>query len=63
MKESRILEFKQDITDTFLKMVSAFANYVTGSILFCVDDNGNKIGLPDSKRTRLETVCGKPQVL
>mgnify|MGYP002867336065 CR=1 FL=1 len=43
MKESRILEYKQDITNTFLKTVSAFANYGTGSILFGVDDNGNHV--------------------
>ena len=54
MKESRILEFKQDITNTFLKTVSAFANYGTGSILFGVDDNGNHIGLSDTERTRLD---------
>ena len=54
MKESRILEFKQDITNTFLKTVSAFANYGTGSILFGVDDNGNHIGISDPKSTRLD---------
>ena len=54
MKESRILEFKQDITNTFLKTVSAFANYGTGSILFGVDDNGNHIGISDPESTRLD---------
>lgn len=54
MKESRILEFKQDITNTFLKTVSAFANYGTGSILFGVDDNGNHVGLSDPERIRLD---------
>ena len=47
MKESRILEFKQDISNTFLKTVSAFANFGKGAILFGVDDNGNAIGIPD----------------
>ena len=54
MKESRILEFKQDITNTFLKTVSAFANFGTGSILFGVDDNGNHIGISDPESTRLD---------
>ena len=54
MKESRILEFKQDVTNTFLKTVSAFANYGTGSILFGVDDNGNHIGISDPESTRLD---------
>lgn len=54
MKESRMLEFKQDITNTFLKTVSAFANYGAGSILFGVDDNGNSVGLSDPESTRLD---------
>lgn len=54
MKESRNLEFKQDITNTFLKTVSAFANYGTGSILFGVNDNGDQIGISDPERTRLD---------
>ena len=54
MKESRMLEFKQDITNTFLKTVSAFANYGAGSIQFGVDDNGNSVGLSDPESTRLD---------
>lgn len=27
MRESRYLEYKEDISDSFLKTVSAFANY------------------------------------
>ena len=41
MHETRILEFKETITNTFLKTVSAFSNYNGGTILFGVDDNGN----------------------
>ena len=41
MRETRILEFKETITNTFLKTVSAFSNYNGGTILFGVDDNGN----------------------
>ena len=47
MRETRILEFKETITNTFLKTVSAFSNYNGGTILFGVDDNGNVKGLPD----------------
>ena len=45
MKENRKLEFKENITNTFLKTVSAFANYDGGTILFGVDDNGKVVGL------------------
>ena len=31
MRETRILEFKETITNTFLKTVSAFSNYNGGS--------------------------------
>ena len=33
MRETRILEFKETITNTFLKTVSAFSNYDGGTIL------------------------------
>ena len=47
MRETRILEFKESVTKTFLKTVSAFANYGTGRILFGVDDSGITVGLAD----------------
>ena len=47
MRETRDLEFKRPVTKTFLKTVSAFANYGTGRILFGVDDSGEAIGLKD----------------
>ena len=47
MKETRQLEFKSDISNTFLKTVSAFANYDGGQILFGVGDTGERIGLKD----------------
>ena len=43
MKEARDLEFKEKISNSFLKTVSAFANYGEGRILFGVDDNGNAL--------------------
>ena len=45
MRETRILEFKETITNAFLKTVSAFSNYNGGTILFGVDDDGNVRGL------------------
>ena len=47
MRETNDLEFKVSITKTFLKTVSAFANYGTGRIVFGVDDSGATIGLSD----------------
>ena len=54
MRETRILEFKEKITNTFLKTVSAFSNYSGGTILFGVDDDGNVKGLPDVKQACLD---------
>ena len=53
MKETRQLEFKSDISNTFLKTVSAFANYDGGQILFGVGDTGEIIGLKDPAETCL----------
>ncbi|MCD8020579.1 MAG: putative DNA binding domain-containing protein [Clostridiales bacterium] len=53
MKETKQLEFKEDITNTFLKTVSAFSNYDGGDIIFGVDDEGHVRGLPDVKQSCL----------
>lgn len=45
MKENSTLEFKMDISKTFLKTVSAFANYNGGTIKFGIDDNGKIVGI------------------
>lgn len=47
MRENRRLELKERVTNTFLKTVSAFANYGTGEILFGVADDGAVVGLED----------------
>lgn len=47
MKETKQLEFKETITNTFLKTVSAYANYEGGDIVFGVNDNGIIIGLDE----------------
>lgn len=54
MRETRTIEFKEAITNTFLKTVSAFSNYDGGVILFGMDDNGNVKGLSDVKQTCLD---------
>ena len=41
MRESKDLEFKETITNSFLKTVSAFANYRDGKIIFGISDNGD----------------------
>jgi len=48
------MEFKETITNTFLKTVSAFSNYDGGVILFGVDDEGNSKGLSDVKQSCLD---------
>lgn len=54
MRETRTLEFKETVTNTFLKTVSAFSNYEGGIILFGIDDDGNVKGLPDAKKSCLD---------
>ena len=54
MRETRTTEFKEKITNTFLKTVSAFSNYEGGEIYFGIDDNGNIKGLPDVKQACLD---------
>ena len=54
MKESRQLEFKETISNTFLKTVSAFANYDGGSILFGVNDAGEVVGINDTEQKCLD---------
>ena len=49
MRETRTTEFKEKITNTFLKTVSAFSNYDGGEVFFGIDDNGNIKGLSDVK--------------
>lgn len=53
MRETRIIEFKETITNTFLKTVSAFSNYNGGEIYFGIDDNGNVKGIADVKQSCL----------
>lgn len=66
-KESKTLEYKLDINESFLKTVSAFANYNGGDIIFGVDDDLNIIGLDDiiNKKLDIENQINgsiKPQI-
>ena len=54
MRETSGLEFKQAISNSFLKTVSAYANYHDGKIVFGVDDTGKAIGLADPIQTCLD---------
>ena len=54
MRESRTLEYKESISSTFLKTVSAFANYGSGEIIFGIADDGKIIGIPDPKAACLD---------
>lgn len=47
MRESRQLEFKEKVSNTFLKTVSAFANYDGGQIRFGIADDGTVRGISD----------------
>ena len=47
LRENPTVEYKESVTPTFLKTVSAFANYGTGKIEFGVDDGGSAVGLED----------------
>ncbi len=49
VKERYNLEFKAEVSRTFLKTVSAYANYNDGEIIFGVDDYGNSVGLVNAK--------------
>ena len=53
MRESRYLEFKEDISNSFLKTVSAFANYQGGKIKFGIQDNGEMVGINNPKQACL----------
>lgn len=54
MKESRILEFKSEVTNSFLKTVSAYANFGTGVIQFGIRDDGSICGVADAGKVCLD---------
>ena len=50
--EGSRLEFKEKHTPTMLKTVSAFANYEGGTIIVGISDDGEIIGVEESKKIR-----------
>lgn len=54
MRETRTLEYKEKISNSFLKTVSAYANYGTGRIIFGVDDQGSAVGIDDPVKACLD---------
>ncbi|MDI9461684.1 MAG: RNA-binding domain-containing protein [Saccharofermentanales bacterium] len=53
-KENASLELKAKLSDSFLKTVSAYANYSDGKIVFGVSNDGTIIGISDEKKLRLQ---------
>ena len=52
------LEFKEKITNTFLKTVSAYSNYNDGKIIFGINNLGDVVGIDigDKERLRIENM-------
>lgn len=53
-RESRNLEYKENITNTFLKTVSAYANYDGGKIIFGITDDLKEIGINNPVKACLQ---------
>ncbi len=54
MRETKDLEFKEQVTNNFLKTVSAFANYGNGEILFGITDRGEVKGVTNPVKVCLD---------
>lgn len=54
MQETKQIEFKETITNTFLKTVSAFSNYDGGVIYFGIDDDAKVVGIENIKQSCLD---------
>jgi ATP-dependent DNA helicase RecG len=52
--EKKTLELKQAFSPSFLKTVSAFANYSDGEIIFGVSDDGNVVGVDNMMELKLK---------
>lgn len=53
-REGKNIEFKREFSETFLKTVSAFANYGDGEIFFGIDDEGKPIGISGFRELSLK---------
>ena len=60
MRKARMLVFKETITNTFLKTVSAFSNYDGGEILFGVDDGNIKQACLDIENKINDSISPQP---
>lgn len=49
IKESENIEFKRELTNSFIKEVIAFANTNGGTIIIGYNDDGTVYGVNDSK--------------
>ena len=48
MREGKTLEYKENMnSNTFMKTISAYANYGDGEIIFGITDDGRVIGIDD----------------
>lgn len=54
MKETKNLELKENITNTFLKTVSAYSNFGDGKVLFGVKDDGTVCGMENIEQACLD---------
>lgn len=53
-RENKTLEYKENVSNTFLKTVSAFANYGDGTIIFGITDTGEIKGIANPVQTCLD---------
>ena len=58
MSETQNIEYKQSWRDEYLKWICGFANANGGSIFIGKDDDGNVVGVTDTKRL-LEEIPNK----
>ena len=58
MAESQNIEWKELLRDEYLKWICGFANAQGGKIYIGTDDNGNVVGIQDSKKL-LEDIPNK----
>ncbi len=54
IKERYNLEFKGEVTRTFLKTVCAYSNYNDGEIIFGMDDDGILVGVKNAREESLK---------
>lgn len=53
-RETRNIEYKRDLTKSYLKAVSAYANYGTGKIYFGITDDGKRTGMASPEKNVLD---------